>query len=259
MALGFHIRDVMHRISAKFYPSRLPGAKKTCNLRAVHQPELDIHDVASKAEMYNITIDPEIIEKGTTAFMQLITYLAADGYRIKTPIFSLKVSIPGEYDGTETHLPDGIRPQGRLLMAPELRRYLREHVEIQILGMEDTGGFISKVLNRITGKENETIHPDAPFEIFGKGLKIATDERHADDTGIYLESAADGTRVRINPLNVIVNRPTRLAVIAPTATETPEGSKWYVVVRTQESAKEHGGQMLQYVREMKSNFILTIQ
>jgi hypothetical protein len=37
----------------------LPGAKKPYNLRAVRQPELDIHGIASKAEVYNLDTDQQ--------------------------------------------------------------------------------------------------------------------------------------------------------------------------------------------------------
>ena len=257
MGLGFKLKDVMHRISAKFYLSSLPDARKPYILRAVHQPELDIHAVASKAELYNVPTDPQVIEEGLTNGLALITYLAADGYKIKTPVFSLKASIPGEYDGTETHLPDGIHPQGRLLMAPELRRYLRERVEIQILGIEDTNGIIGEIINSETGEVNETITPGRRFDIHGTGLKIAADLEHAADTGIFLESVDTGTRIRIAPYCTGINEPRTLNAFAPDASVLPPQSKWYVVVRTQLSAMNRST-LLQNVREVKADFIITI-
>ncbi|MDR2449405.1 MAG: hypothetical protein LBD52_05540, partial [Prevotellaceae bacterium] len=72
MALDFKLKDVMHRIIAKFFPAYLPDAKKPYNLRAVYQPELDIHGIASKADVYNITTSPKVIEEGAIALMELI-------------------------------------------------------------------------------------------------------------------------------------------------------------------------------------------
>ena len=48
MAIDFTVKDVMHKIAVKFVHAFLPDAKKPYNLKAVHQPELDIHGVASK-------------------------------------------------------------------------------------------------------------------------------------------------------------------------------------------------------------------
>ncbi|MDR1351900.1 MAG: hypothetical protein LBK05_01355, partial [Treponema sp.] len=81
MALDFTVKDVIHKITAKFVPAFLPDAKKPYNLRAVHQPEVDVHGIASKAEVYNIETDPKVIEEGLTAACELMYYLAADGYK----------------------------------------------------------------------------------------------------------------------------------------------------------------------------------
>ena len=97
MALDFMVKDIIHKVMAKFVHAFLPGAKKPFNLKAVFQPELDIHGIASKAEVYNIKADPRVIEEGFTAACELIYYLAADDYKIKTPVFNLSIRLPGEY------------------------------------------------------------------------------------------------------------------------------------------------------------------
>jgi hypothetical protein len=67
MALDFKVKDIMHNVTAKFVHAFLPNAKKSYNLRAVFQPELDIHDIASKVEVYNIETDPKVIKDGFIA------------------------------------------------------------------------------------------------------------------------------------------------------------------------------------------------
>ncbi|MDR1837804.1 MAG: hypothetical protein LBQ89_09120, partial [Treponema sp.] len=74
----------------------LPTAKEAYNLRAVHQPEVDIHGIASKAEVYNTGISPRVIEEGLTAGIKIMFYLAADGYKIKTPLCTLILKEPRE-------------------------------------------------------------------------------------------------------------------------------------------------------------------
>jgi len=59
---------------------------------------------------YLIGTSPKVIEEGFTAGSVLACYLAADGYRLNTPLFKMKVKVPGEYDGSETHLPHGVYP-----------------------------------------------------------------------------------------------------------------------------------------------------
>jgi hypothetical protein len=256
MALDFKLKDVMHRIIAMFVPAYLPDAKKKYNLHAKYQPELDINGVASKAEMYNITISPKVIEEGAGAFMELAIYLAADGYKIKTPMFTLKAAFPGEYDGTETHLPADITPQARLNVAPELRKFFSDNVKPEIIGVEENTGIIAEVINRVTGETNLTVHPNSLFAIRGVGLKIAADADHLADTGIYFENAETGVRVKVNPLDVDVNTTHALHAIAPSSTNIPAGQQFYVTVRTQTTV-QHGSTLLKSVREMKSDFTVT--
>ena len=90
MGLGFRLKDVMHRITAKFYPSSLPDARKPYILRAVHQPELDIHAIASKAEIYNTSVTaklvcrvPDLPEGSYT--LRFVTRFSKTGQLLKMP------------------------------------------------------------------------------------------------------------------------------------------------------------------------------
>ena len=85
----------MHQIVTKFIPAYLPDAQKPYNAKTVHHQELDIHGIASKAEVYKVTTSPRIIEEGMYAAMKIIKYLVADGFWIKTPLFTIiKMKIP---------------------------------------------------------------------------------------------------------------------------------------------------------------------
>jgi len=144
MGVIFNVVDRIHNIIVKFVRAYLPEAKKPYYLKPVHQPTLDIHGVASKADVYNIGINPKVIEDGLTGGLYLIRYLAADGYRIKTPLFDLHIRVPGEYDGTETCLPEGLNPMVRLRPSTDYRGYVKEHVKIDFSGEDQPKGLISE-------------------------------------------------------------------------------------------------------------------
>jgi hypothetical protein len=255
MAIDFKLKDVMHRIITKFYPAYLPNAKKKFIMRAVYQPELDIHDVASKAEIYNITTSPKVIEEGMLAGMELISYLVADGYKIVTPIFTLKIVIPGEYDGTETHLAHGVTPQGRLNISSSLREFIKDNVTVQIDGIEESNGMIAEVINQVTGEIDTTVSLGGLFTIHGIGLKIEFDDLHIDEVGVFFEDINDGSRVKIDPVDIAVNVPHEIRAIANA--NVGQGHEYYIVVCTQSSLKG-GKKPLKIVREMKSDFAITI-
>ena len=255
MALDFKLKDVMHRIVVKFFPAYLPGAKKPYNLRAVYQPKLDIHGIASKADIYNITTSPKVIEEGSIALMELIYYLAADGYQIDTPVFHLKVGLPGEYDGHETSLADGLQPHGQLSITAGLREYLSKRINLQFDGIENNEGFIGSFLDITTDTTDMFITPDRLYTIRGNGLKIASDKEHADDMGLYYEDAETGTRLRGERWSIGQNKPSTITGVA--AAELVPGKSYYIVIRTQ-SRVRGSGELLKHVREIKSDFVVTV-
>ena len=250
MALDFTVKDVMHKIIARFAPSTLPGARKPYTLKAVLQPELDIHEIASKAEIYNIETDPKVIEEGFTAAAELILRLAADGYRIKTSLFSTRVRFPGEYDGDETALPDGVRPEIRLRPAGYFREFINAHCAVQIDGVENENGRIAGAVDMRTGLVNEAAAVGGLLTIRGRGLKIAADSGHAAQTGVFFVPA-DGAPLKAELIAVNENRTLRLIVPALTP-----GAGYALRIRTM-SAVRGNGHILKYLREMTSDFTLT--
>jgi hypothetical protein len=253
MALDFTVKDIFHKVVVKFVHAFLPDTKKPYNLKAVLQSELDIHGVASKASVYNITTSPKVIEEGLTAAMELIYYLAADGYKIKTPLFNLRLRVPGEYDGGETRLADGTFPEVRLSVSSDFRNYIREHVQLEFDGIESNNGYIANVDDNADGTTDDVITVGGLIAVHGYGLKIESDAEHADQTGIFFE---DLNGVRTKAEVVAVNEPKTLKLIVP-ATLTPDVD-YYLVVVTQSSAKS-SNHILKELREVRSEFALKAQ
>ena len=253
MALDFKVKDIFHKIVVKFIPAFLPEAKKSYYLKAVLQSDLDIHGIASKASVYNITTPPKIIEEGMLAGIELIYYLAADGYRINTPLFNLRLRIPGEYDGGETRLPDGIYPEARLTVNNDFRKYIRENVQLEFDGIESNNGYIASVDDNADGTTDVVITIGGLIAVHGYGLKVESDEEHLDETGVFFENE-DGLRTKVDIL--AVNEPKTLKLIVP-STLIPDAN-YYLVVVTQSYVKQGGGK-LKKPREVRSEFILKAQ
>ena len=251
MAIDFKTKDVIHHIPVKFVRASLPGAKKPYYLKAVHQPELDIHGIASKADIYNITTSPKVIEEGLAAGMKLIGYLAADGYRIKTPLFTLKIRVPGEYYGSENALGEGLYPRATLQTRAEFRKYLQEKVKIEFDGMSDMEGFIGEALDEATGLNSQKLTKGNILTIQGYGLKIESDREHADETGVFFTTASGST---VKAPIVPVNEPKKLKVLIPHELET--GASYTINIRTMSSSCG-GSYLLKRPRKVKSAFSLT--
>ncbi|MDR0638572.1 MAG: DUF4469 domain-containing protein [Spirochaetaceae bacterium] len=252
MALDFTVKDIAHKVVAKFVPAYLPEAKKPYYLKAVFQPELDIHEIASKAEVYNITTPPKVIEEGFNAACELIYCLLGDGRRIKTPLCTVRTRLPGEYGGSETGLAPGARPEAHAQAAPELREYIAGRVQVVFDGIEDTGGFIAEAVDESNGHVNTTMTENNILTIRGYGLKIDSDAAHEGDVGLTFESD-DPAVPSVKAEVIAVNEPKTLKVVVPEELSAPKS--YYLKIVTQSSAKG-GGHLLKDVREMRSDFKL---
>jgi hypothetical protein len=253
MALDFTVKDVIHKVTAKFVHAFLPDAKKPYNLRAVHQPELDIHGIASKAEVYNIATDSKVIEEGLTAGCELIYYLAADGYKIKTPLFNLRIRLPGEYEGAETSLNEGRHPEVRMQSAAPFQQYIRERVEVLFDGVDQADGLIAEAVDERSGQVDEAMTIGNLLTIRGYGLKIEGDKQHTDQVGLWFD---DGQNPSVKAEIVTVNEPRTLKAIVPATLGV--GGEYTLKVVTQSSAKSSGS-LLKNTREVRSDFKLTVQ
>jgi hypothetical protein len=253
MAIDFKVKDVMHWIIVRFTPAFLPGAKKKYYAKAVSQTDLDIHEMASKAAVYNITISPREIEEVFTAALQLIQYLTADGYKIITPLFTVHMRIPGEYSGHETRLPDGVYPEVHMRVAPSFRQYIRKRVEVQFDGINENVGQIRQIVDGRTGLIDQVVTIDDILIIKGIGLKINSDAAHASEAGVYFMDPG-GTKL---PAKAIVrNESCTLVVISPANLEA--NISYYVVLYTQTSVT-NSTLLLKGMREVKAEFVLLAQ
>jgi hypothetical protein len=253
MALDFNLKDIIHKITVKFTPAFLPDAKKPYNLKAVHQPDLDVHGVASKAEVYNIATSPKMIEEGLTAGLELMYYLAADGYKIKTPLFNLRIRIPGEYDGGETRLPDGVFPEARLQVSAAFRAYLRDKVRLEFDGVETSDGFIAQAVDNATGLIDESATIGKLLTIHGSGLKLESDELHKNETGLFFVDEQGG---KVKADIIAVNEPRTLKAVVPAGLTA--GTDYHLFIVTQSSTRGSSS-LLKNVRDIRSEFKLTAQ
>jgi len=253
MALDFKVKDILHKVVVKFVQAYLPDAKKPYNLKAFLQSELDIHGIASKASMYNITTSPKIIEEGLLAGMELMFYLTADGYKIKTPLYNMRLRVPGEYDGGETRLPDGTFPEVRLTVSSDFRKYIRENVQLEFDGIDVINGYIASVDNSDDGTTDEVITIGGLITVHGYGLKLEYDDDHSKDAGIFFE-ADNGLTTKV--LVIAVNEPKTLKLIVPATLIA--GTNYTLIIKTQSSVRS-SNKVLKDLREVRSEFTLKAQ
>ena len=251
--LDFTVKDIMHHSIVKFAPAYLPEAKKPFNAKVMHQPELDVHGIASKASVYNITTSPKVIEEGLNAAMELIYYLVADGYKIKTPLFNIKLRIPGEYNGSEAGLASGAYPKARLQTSASFRKYLKEKVEVEFDGIDQNDGLIAEAVDEATGLVDEVATIGNILTVHGYGLKVETAPDNPVKAAVFFKPKSG---VPVEVTIIAVNEPKMLKLLVPS--ELAEGTEYQIVVQTQSSARNSGA-VLKKMRDLRSDFMVTAQ
>jgi hypothetical protein len=253
MAIDFDAEKVVHNTVSRFVPACLPDAKKPYYLKAQFQQEVDLHGVASMGELYNVHTDPKVIEEGMDSGFRIIRHLIADGYRVKTPLFTIWMRIPGEYMGDETHLPAGIFPEARIRPSRSFSQYLRDFVNLVIAGRDDSKGHIGMATDGSNGQDNETCTQGQLLTVEGSGLKIEGDADHTTAVGLFFETLT--TPGLWKAQIVAVNEPRLLKVIVP---NMPTPNVAHLKIVTQSSVK-NGAQLLKGMREIYSDFTLEVQ
>jgi hypothetical protein len=194
-----------------------------------------------------------VIEDGLNAAIELIYYLAADGYKIRPPLFNLKMRIPGEYDGAETHLPAGMFPEARMQCSADFRAYLRDRGQVQIDGKDEAEGYIAEARDEATGLVDEVMTKGNLLTIHGYGLKIEADAAHAMQAGVFFKPE---TGIPIKSAIMAVNEPRTLKIIVPPGVVV--GTAYTIYVITQGSARG-SNHLLKELRQAVSEFTLTAQ
>jgi hypothetical protein len=227
MSLGFDVTKVLHRINVCFVKAVLPTFKGKFHLRPVQQQTLNIHDVASKADIYKIHTSPETIEEGANAFFALVCHLVAEGYRIETPVFKLTAKIPGVYSGNEDRLPAGVFPELHLTASRQAKDYVKKYSEIALVAKISPRSVIESVFDHGSETSDECITRGHNITITGRGLKIIANPDSRAETGVFFE-APDGNLVKASMPPA--NEPKRLVVLVPQGLE--EGAKYHICLKT---------------------------
>jgi hypothetical protein len=241
------LKDKVHSIIAKFVPACLPGAKKKYNAKVVHKTVLDIEDVAGKAKAYNIDVPPSKIIEGFNTAVNLIFYLISDGYSFECELFSIGLGIPGEYSGTEEHLPAGVHPHVRIRASKPLNEYITKNVTVVLDGIDEEDGAIDTIKDEESATDDPTITRGYVVTLTGKGLKIAHDDEHLTQTGAFFANAGGEE----TPAKAIAYNTARKVKLIVPDTLTPE-TLYAIILRTQSSVKSSGA-IVKAVREVRTD------
>jgi len=227
MPINVNAKGILHKIRVKLYPNNLSTLEGTYTARTDNEACLTIEQVCAALKVRGgFTGNYNDLVKYVRQFFDEVAYQLCDGFAVNTGLFSVHLSIGGAFDSvSEPYDPKKNPIEFRFRTCPALRR-LAELVEIEIVGLADTSGYIDEFTDIETGSMNETVTSGGIFNILGQKTKVVGDD---PSIGVYFvssENPENEVKVR-TPL--ALNSAKKLIGVTPQLTE----GLWKAAIKTQ--------------------------
>jgi len=241
------VKEKMHKMRAKLYPSYLPGTEGTYIARTTNEAAVNIEDIcASMKNRGGFDGSYEEAVKSLRHFFMEMLYQLADGFSVNLGFFSVHPNIGGTFTNENEAHDHKKHPINFRFQALKPMRDLRDDIQVIIDGIADTHGYIMEYTDVSTGAVNETIHVMSQFIMTGYRLKVEGDH---PDVGIYFQQVTGGT-TKLKAGKLAENTPTKLVGMVPGG---PNGT-YKVIIKTQYSGSN---KPLKEIRTIESGFTLS--
>jgi len=152
------------------------------------------------------------MQHGVNLFPKKMAYLLCDGFSVNTGCFTAGPLVKGVFGSPqETYDPGKHALLFQFNQGDTLRSELSS-IEIEIMGVPDTGLSISQVTDIKTGSVNDLLTPNRNLKINGSKIKVAGE--HAGN-GVYFVNQASGESVKVDPSDMVTNNPSELIIVIP--------------------------------------------
>jgi len=204
---------ILHRVKAYLYNNYLTDNPEDYSARVSSERSLDINQICESAvSRGGADISSSSMQHGVSLFLKEMAYLLCDGFSVNTGYFTASPLIKGVFGSPqETFDPEKHALLFQFNQGDTLRSELSS-VEIEIMGVADTGLSISQVIDVKTGSVNDLLTPNRNLKINGSKIKVAGE--HAGN-GVYFVNQASGESTKVDPSDMVTNNPSELIIVIP--------------------------------------------
>jgi hypothetical protein len=240
---------ILHSIKAKLYPNLLTDDPNDYSARVDSERSLSISDICHSANTRGgVPVAPEVMLYNVDSFFKEMLYQLCDGFSVNTGYFTAGVVIKGVFNSpVENFAPDKHAVYFQFNQGPRLRQEI-ENVNVEILGVADTGSVIMEVEDVKSGSFNDLITPNRNLRIRGHKLKVEGD---LSKVGVSFVNESTGDVTKVDPSDIVENMPSELIIVTP---ELAAGT-YHVQVTTQYSQ----GNLLKEPRTASFDMALIVQ
>jgi len=203
-----------HRIKAYLYENALTDDPNDFTARVASERSLSIDDIcASAVSRGGADIPAEAMSHAVKLFLKEMGYQLCDGLSVNADgWFNVAATIKGSFYSPTDQFDSTRHYCGfELHQGARLRKEL-EFADIQIMGVAETGAFITQVIDVKTGAVNDTITPNRNLRVLGSKLKITGD---SPDIGVYFVTPGGGERIKVEPSDIVDNNPSAILLVTP--------------------------------------------
>jgi hypothetical protein len=204
---------VLHTIKAWLYENLLTDNKNAYTARVKAERSLSVRDLcASAVERGGADIGAPAMEHAVDLFHKEMVYRLCDGFSVNTGWYHASIHIKGVFPSpTEPFDPGKHSVVVEFRQGVDLRKELGM-VSVDIAGKAEAAFFITEVMDLRTGSVNDLVTPGRNAKISGRKLKV---QGHDPSCGVYFVNAADGARVKVDPVDIVENQHNHLLIITP--------------------------------------------
>jgi hypothetical protein len=243
------LKDVLHRIHVKLYPSYLAHIQGKYFAKTSSEKILSVEEVCTAAKLRGgVTGSYEDMVSYVKIFFDECAYQLCDGFGVSNDYFSIHPNVRGMFEKVILGLLIGhysldfrFRIHGKL-------RDLADFIEVFVDGLAESGALIDEFLDVKSGLINERLTPGGQFVTTGNKIKVVGP---SPLIGVYLTSPGTPAFAVQVVEALAVNEVHRIVGIIP---ELPPGKEWTLEIRTQYSGSSN---FLKDVRTIAGEFKLT--
>jgi hypothetical protein len=209
------IANILHRIKAYLYDN--PLTEKDLNdyvARVSSEHSLSVKQVAeAAASRGGADISAAAMTHAVELWLQEMGYQLCDGFSVNTEWFTVSVHIKGVFDDPHEQFD----PQKHTIVFEfhQGAKLLKERatVTVDILGVAESGIFVSQVTDMKTGSVNDLLTPGRNLKITGQKIRVAGNK---PGVGIVFRSMDDPEATyTVAPDDIVVNNPSEVMIIIP--------------------------------------------
>jgi hypothetical protein len=239
--------EKLQPVEINLYPGYLPGMEGEYIGRFNNLVTLDVEDIAvAMKQRGGFTGNVEELITHIHQYHDECAYQLCNGRSVKNKYYSMHPVLSGTFKNKRTGLSPDTHRLGFRLSPLAVLRELAGHIQVIIVGIADTDGYIDEITDVTSGVINEIVTKGGIFIILGHKIKL-----EGEGSGIFFYSPAipgsPAISVKVTG-NLAENRAGSLVGTIP---ELAPNRDWYLEVRTFYSG---GGKLLKEMRTMRSNF-----